>query len=126
MTTVLDAGTLRRWLKGTLDGRGDANADRTLVIPTVVLADLLAQLATVGARPDHVLRDLTIEGLATLDLTAEDAVRIAELQRDPRVRALSLADQASLALAVRLRATLVTTNPDLADVDVGVPVRVVA
>ncbi|PYE50481.1 PIN domain-containing protein [Deinococcus yavapaiensis] len=123
---VLDTETLRRWLKGTLDRHDAASGDHTLTISTIVLTELLAQLVTVGARPTHVLRDLHIEGLSAVDFTAEDAVRIAELQSDPRVRVLSVADQASLALAVRLRATLVTTNPDLADLDFGVPVQVVA
>ena len=68
--------------------------------------------------------DLTILGLRIEPFTHEDAHRVAELARNPRVAALSLSDRACLALAQRLGVPALTADDSWRKLDAGIEVQV--
>jgi ribonuclease VapC len=113
---VLDASALLAYLADELGAEvvSEAIAGGAR-ISTVNLAEALSVLATRGADPGVVVRQLTARGLLDGAITVEpfttaDATEAARLRPLTRSAGLSLADRACLALARRLGAQALTAD----------------
>lgn len=114
--TVLDASALLAWLQGEPGAeRVDEALHQGATIHTVNWAEVLSRLASRGATPADVARQLTERGilgqLLTVDLgQAGDAAMVADLYTFTRSAGLSLSDRYCLALGRRLGVPVLTTD----------------
>ncbi|PNY79242.1 type II toxin-antitoxin system VapC family toxin [Deinococcus koreensis] len=114
--TVLDASALLAWLQGEPGtGRVDEALRQGATIHTVNWAEVLTKLASRGARPADVTRQLSERGVLGQLLTVDagqlqDAEVVAELYAVTRVAGLSLGDRYCLALGQRLSVPVLTTD----------------
>jgi len=113
---VLDASTLLAYLGDELgaDVASEAIAGGAR-LSAVNLAEALSTLATRGADPAEVMRQLTqrglLDGAITVEpLTSADVTETARLRPLTRSAGLSLADRACLALARRLGTQALTAD----------------
>jgi len=129
--TVLDASALLAWLQGE---PGADQVDTALHhgggIHTVNWAEVLTKLASRGAVPADVTRQLTERGILGQLLTVDpgqagDAEAVADLFAVTRNAGLSLGDRYCLALGHRLGVPVLTTDRAWSGVRVGVTVTVI-
>jgi PIN domain nuclease of toxin-antitoxin system len=110
VSAVIDASVVLAWLQ---DEPGSDIVERHLVeglIGAANWSEVLQKARQHGAQPGLVARLLTSFGLRVVDVTAEDAVRAAELWTVGS--GLSLADRLCLALGLRLGLSVVTTDAE--------------
>jgi ribonuclease VapC len=128
--SVLDASALLAYLNDEdgADVVADAVAE-SAAISAANLAETLAKAADAGRDPNEVAADLAEQGLlpGLIDvepLTADDALMIGEVRaRTGRRSNLSLAEQACLALTLRLGLPVLTADRKWAELDLDVDVR---
>ncbi|TDE84732.1 type II toxin-antitoxin system VapC family toxin [Deinococcus sp. S9] len=129
MTTVLDASALLAWLQGEPDSeRVDEALHHGATIHTVNWAEVLTKLASRGAVPADVTRQLTERGILGQLLNVDagqpgDAEAVADLYAPTRSAGLSLGDRYCLALGQRLAATVLTTDRAWSSVSLSVTVE---
>lgn len=128
---VLDASALLAYLQGEAGSSTVQTALATgAVMNTVNYAEVLSRLSDAGEVAEAANRRLSEQGLIgglldVVELTAEDAVRIASLRTGTRAHGLSLGDRACLATALRLGRPVLTADRSWADLAVGVTVRLI-
>lgn len=130
--TVLDASALLAYLHNEegADVVEEALSAETMM-SSVNWAEVLSKLSDETTQdPDTILHALghrgLIGGLLTLlPLTVEDAITIARLRPLTRQCGLSLADRASLALALRLDIPVLTADRAWQHVSLRVPIRLI-
>ena len=108
MAVVVDASVVLAWLQ---DEPGADESEPMLMeglIGATNWSEVLQKARQHGAPADVVARLLASFGLTVVDVTAEDAERAANLWRAGSD--LSLADRLCLALGVRLRLEVATTD----------------
>lgn len=129
MSAVLDASALLAWLQGETGAeRVDEALHHGATIHTVNWAEVLTKLASRGAAPADVARQLTERGilgqLLTVDLGhPQDAEAVADMYVATRSAGLSLGDRYCLALGQRLGMSVLTTDRAWGTPDVGVTVE---
>ena len=128
---VLDASALLAYLQGE---EGSLTIQAALatgaLISAVNYAEVLSKLSEAGEDAEVADRRLNEQGLVgglleLVELTADDAVRIASLRAVTRARGLSLGDRACLATALRLERPVLTADRSWTLLDVGVSVHLI-
>lgn len=128
---VLDASAVLAFLQGEVGSETVQTALATgAVISTVNYAEVLSRLSDAGELAEVADRRLSEQGLIgglleVVELTAEDAVRIASLRMAMRELGLSLGDRACLATALRLRRPLLTADRIWSGLDAGVAIHLI-
>jgi ribonuclease VapC len=129
---VLDASGLLAYLHDEEGASEVADAlANTGTISAANLAEALSKLAERGANPGDIAAELKERGLlgALLEveqLTAEDAIAIAEMRSLTRERGLGLGDRACLALGRRLGVPVMTADRAWIEFEEAVGVQVIA
>jgi ribonuclease VapC len=129
---VLDASGLLAYLHDEEGASEVADAlANTGTISAANLAEALSKLAERGADPGDIAAELKERGLlgALLEveqLTAEDAIAIAEMRSLTRERGLGLGDRACLALGRRLGVPVMTADRAWIEFEEAVGVQVIA
>ncbi len=119
---VLDASALLCLLND------EPGAERVLdvltrsVVGTANLAEVVSKLRECGVSLDEVHEALGGLHLDVRPLSAAQAMIIGDLRPATKPLGLSLGDRACLALAVDLRAEMLTTDAKLASADIGVSI----
>jgi len=131
VSAVLDASALLAWLQGETGAeRVDEALHHGTTIHTVNWAEVLSKLASRGATPADVARQLTERGILGQLLTvdpgqARDAETVADLYATTRSAGLSLGDRCCLALGQRLGVPVLTADRAWSGLSVGVTVELV-
>ncbi|WP_034361018.1 type II toxin-antitoxin system VapC family toxin [Deinococcus phoenicis] len=131
MSSVLDASALLAWLQGEPDSeRVDTALNQGATIHTVNWAEVVTKLASRGATPSDVTRQLTERGILGQLLTVDpgqpqDAEAVADLYPTTRSAGLSLGDRYCLALGQRLGVAVLTTDRAWNSVSLSVEVTVI-
>ena len=128
---VLDASALLAYLNR--EAGAEAVADELGVgasMSAVNFAEVLSTAADRAVEPEQLIARLTevgvLNGAISLEpFTGSDASTVASLRPTACDVGLSLGDRACLALARRLDAPAVTADAALAEVDVGVEIRLI-
>lgn len=92
------------------------------VLGTTSLAEVVSKLRERGLSLDEVREALGGLHLDVRPLSPSQAMTIGDLRPATKPLDLSLSDRACLALALDLEAELLTTDADLANADVGIPI----
>lgn len=132
-SSVLDASSLLAYLRGEPGGesvRTMLSQGTAAIMNAANYAEVLSRLADAGESAVAADRRLRQEGIvggviAVVEVTADDAVAIAELRTTTRALGLSLGDRACLATALRLRLPVITADRVWAGLSIGVAVRVI-
>lgn len=116
---VLDASAVLAFLKRE---RGWDVVEPLLqgaVMSAVNLAEVLAKVVETGRDPEAVKRDLEDQGIAFVDATPRQALRVAGLQPAAREHGLSYADRFAVALAEETGGDLLTSDETLSRLTCG-------
>lgn len=129
--SVLDASALLAYLNEEpgADAVEQALIDNA-VISTANWAEVLSKVAEIGADPKDLEAELERQGLLGQSLKiepllSEDSLHIAKLRTRTRSHGLSLGDRACLALGIRLRVPVITTDRAWEKVDLDIEIHVV-
>jgi PIN domain nuclease of toxin-antitoxin system len=125
VTTVLDASALLAVLHGEKGGDVVEELLDGAVMSAVNWSEVLQKAASRGVATDGLGEDMAALGMLIIDFDREAAEATARLWPLVRAAGLSMADRACLALAGAIGVAAVTADTTWADIDIGVPVRVI-
>ncbi len=130
-SVVLDASALIAYLNEEpgADAVEQSLADGA-AIGAVNWAEVLSKVSDTGIEPGLLISELTLQGilgqsLEVLPLVAEDSLCIAELRSVGRPLGLSLADRSCLALGMRLKLPVLTTDRIWKKIPMDIEIKVV-
>ncbi|MEX0784101.1 MAG: type II toxin-antitoxin system VapC family toxin [Dehalococcoidia bacterium] len=109
---VLDASAILAWLQDEpgKDVVEDVMTNRTCLVSSVNVCEVISKLAERGAEREAILEALAAMRFVNSDFGAADALEAGLLRPTTRGLGLSLADRACLALAIRLDLPVLTTD----------------
>ncbi len=108
---ILDASAVLAWMNR------EPGAERVsemlmegTLISAVNAAEVISKQADLGAPPDRTLSYLRLAGMEIINFDADDAIAVGDLRTATRKLGLSLGDRACIALGLKLRLPVVTTD----------------
>lgn len=125
MSHVLDASAILALVFGEPGGKRVSEALPEAAIAAPNLAEILSIMVDRGRTADEIEGILDVLRPLVRSFDLRQAELAGQLRRNTRAGGLSLGDRACLALALTLKAPVLTADRGWAGLDIGVPVEVI-
>ena len=121
---VLDASALLALLNGEPGSQMISRELKNAEISAVTLAEVVSFLVRVGMPGDEIIQTIDRLGIMVHSFARNTAFTSGLLEGSEE-EALNLSDRACVALALQLGAPIFTVNPKLAELEPGIPIKLV-